>query len=302
MARPKKNTEVQEDQVMMEQTPEATPAPTKRKYTRRKTADTTATASPVENEVETEDEEVAAAPKRIGIVDPGRIYVRLFYFEPILGTWPADPEIARRFIMSKAPGAATLEDEIASMGPDAVVERALTIFNRMGDGTPHHWDFQLRGFLKAAWAANKKRPGSIASTIKGGKKLVDTEIFAYPRKIALHFDGELTYCERPLRASTPKGERVNLSNSEQAPDGTWSDVMFECLVPSDVKFVRECLNYGRYAGMGQWRNSGKGRFYWEEHAGGFDGPVIGGNFKEFYPGGYEEFKAMHPAFNWSDKG
>lgn len=28
--------------------------------------------------------------------------------------------------------------------------------------------------------------------------------------------------------------------------------------------VREWLDYGRLRGIGQWRNSGKGRFEWEE--------------------------------------
>jgi hypothetical protein len=28
--------------------------------------------------------------------------------------------------------------------------------------------------------------------------------------------------------------------------------------------VRECLDYGTKRGLGQWRNSGKGRYTWEE--------------------------------------
>ena len=32
----------------------------------------------------------------------------------------------------------------------------------------------------------------------------------------------------------------------------------------DVEYVREWLDYGRLNGIGQWRNSGKGRFVWEE--------------------------------------
>ena len=37
-----------------------------------------------------------------------------------------------------------------------------------------------------------------------------------------------------------------------------------CLVDSDMKMVREMLDYGILRGFGQWRNSGKGRFVWEE--------------------------------------
>ena len=38
----------------------------------------------------------------------------------------------------------------------------------------------------------------------------------------------------------------------------------ECLDPGLEAMVRECLNYGTKRGLGQWRNSGKGRYEWEE--------------------------------------
>lgn len=37
-----------------------------------------------------------------------------------------------------------------------------------------------------------------------------------------------------------------------------------CLDESHEKVVREWLDYGALRGIGQWRNSGKGRFEWEE--------------------------------------
>ena len=40
--------------------------------------------------------------------------------------------------------------------------------------------------------------------------------------------------------------------------------------------ARECLDYGIYRGIGQWRNSGRGRYMWEELDDG--GKVIGGNY------------------------
>lgn len=231
-------------------------------------------------------------------MESGKIYVRIFFTESILGTWPADPEIARNFVASKSPNAKTLEEEIASVGVDEVIEKSITVFNKTATGEPHHWDFQWRGFLKAAWAACKKIPGSVSSDIRAGKKMVDTVIFVFPRKVKINFNGEIDYCERPLRASTPKGERVSLANSEQIPAGAWSEIMIECLTPSDINFVREALNYGRYSGMGQWRNSGKGRFLWQELT-GFGGDVIGGNFGEYYPS-IEDFKEEHPGCSFGD--
>lgn len=45
--------------------------------------------------------------------------------------------------------------------------------------------------------------------------------------------------------------------------------------PELRSMVVECLNYGRLRGLGQWRNSGKGRYLWQELDDG--GSVIGGN-------------------------
>ena len=39
--------------------------------------------------------------------------------------------------------------------------------------------------------------------------------------------------------------------------------------------MKECLDYGTMRGLGQWRNSGKGRFVWDLLD--ESGRVIGGN-------------------------
>ena len=43
--------------------------------------------------------------------------------------------------------------------------------------------------------------------------------------------------------------------------------------------MRECLDYGIRRGLAQWRNSGKGRYVWEELDD--DGNVIGGNKADY---------------------
>lgn len=40
--------------------------------------------------------------------------------------------------------------------------------------------------------------------------------------------------------------------------------MFVSMNPKDAETVREWLDYGQLRGLFQWRNSGKGRFVWEE--------------------------------------
>lgn len=44
------------------------------------------------------------------------IKVKLTFTEPLLGTWPANPNVAREYIASKGPDASTIEDEVAALG------------------------------------------------------------------------------------------------------------------------------------------------------------------------------------------
>lgn len=190
--------------------------------------------------------------------------VKLTFTEPILGTCPADEEVYRNFIAAKAPDASTLEEEVAAIGVDGVVEKGLTVFPRTDDGKPFLYDYQIKGFFKDTCGGLKRVKGTVSSGIKAYKKEIDKLIFPQPRQIAFEYDGEIGFCQRPLRAQTMQGERVSLAISEQIPAG--ASVVFDIELFSDnhEKAVREWLDYGKYSGIGQWRNSGKGRFTWEE--------------------------------------
>ena len=95
------------------------------------------------------------------------------------------------------------------------------------------------------------------------KRIVDNFIFVSPRKIAIA--GEVgEHCARPLRADTMKGERVSLATSETIKAGAVIEAEIKTLSPSLDELVRSCLDYGANKGLGQWRNSGKGRFSWQE--------------------------------------
>lgn len=97
---------------------------------------------------------------------------------------------------------------------------------------------------------------------------IDNLIFVGARRIPLWMPIDLdltaTDNQRPLRAFTPQGERVALAHSEEAPAGTYIEVTFHCMVDSDVALVKEWLDYGKWKGMGQWRNASYGRMKWEE--------------------------------------
>lgn len=62
------------------------------------------------------------------------IKVKLITTEGMLGTSPFNEEIYRDFIGSKSPDAATVEEEVAALGADAVTEKGMTGFPRDEDG------------------------------------------------------------------------------------------------------------------------------------------------------------------------
>jgi hypothetical protein len=194
--------------------------------------------------------------------------VRITFIEPILGTQPADPELHTRFIASKAPDHETMAEEVAAMGAAEVEERSKTIFPKMEDGTPFLWDYQIKGFFKDSCGMLRRVSSSKSKKLTAYKKEIDGLIFVEPRRIPLWMPSDLdltaTDCQRPLRAQTPQGERVALAHSEEAPAGTYIEITITCLKDELMPLVVEWLNYGKLRGIGQWRNSGKGRYVWEE--------------------------------------
>ena len=112
----------------------------------------------------------------------------------------------------------------------------------------------------------RKVKGTKSEKIKAYKKQIDGLIFIKERKIPLEFEGEMGTCQRPLRGQTAQGERIALACSETVPAGATCEFTVICFCESDEALVKEWLDYGQYHGMLQWRNSGKGRFIWEEIA------------------------------------
>ena len=188
--------------------------------------------------------------------------VRITFTEPILGTWPADPQVAEKYIASKAPNAATIKDEIAATSVEEVTEKSMTIFPR-NEGGPVLYDYQVKGFFKDACGMLGRVKGTKSSGVKAYKKVIDGLIFPEPRMIPLSLAGEIGNCQRPLRAQTAQGERVSLANSEELPAGTSAEFSVRLLDEGHEPLVLEWLDYGKLRGLGQWRNSGKGRFTYE---------------------------------------
>lgn len=188
--------------------------------------------------------------------------IRITFIEPILGTWPADPEVASKYIASKAPDAGTIKDEIAATSVEEVTEKSMTIFPR-GEGGPVLYDYQVKGFFKDACSMLSRVKDTKSSGVKAYKKVIDGLIFPEPRMIPLKLNGEIGNCQRPLRAQTAQGERVSLANSEELPAGTTAEFTVRLLDGNHEPLILEWLEYGKLRGLGQWRNSGKGRFTFE---------------------------------------
>ena len=202
--------------------------------------------------------------------------IRWTFLEGVLGTSTANPDIYRDYLASRAPSEERAEEEAVTIGLSVEDEfkKAMTIFPKLEDGTPFQYDFQVKGFMKDACGmlnrlagkdenGKKKKGVNESSKMKAFKKEIDGNIFVFPRKIPIRFDGELTVCQRSLRASTPQGERVSLSASEEAPAGSTMEFWVLCLNEEHIPAVKEWMDYGVLRGTGQWRNSGKGRFAYE---------------------------------------
>lgn len=190
--------------------------------------------------------------------------VRLTFAEEVLGTASANPEIHREFIASKAPDAPSVEDEVAAIGAGEVADKGTTVFPRDAEGRPFLWDYQVKGFFKDACSMLRRAKGTKSAKLTAFKKVIDGMIFVEEREIPFLFEGEVGSCQRPLRAQTAQGERVALAESESVPAGAAVELTVACLDPAHMELVREWLDYGRLRGIGQWRNSGKGRFEWRE--------------------------------------
>lgn len=208
------------------------------------------------------------------------MHIRMTFVESILGTMPNNPDIYRAFIGSKSPDAATVEDEVRSLGADAVAENQMTVFPALDDGTPFLYDYQIKGFFKGACGHLRSVPGSESSKLKAYKKIIDGHIFPKPRKIIFHDVEEIGECQRPLRAQTAQGERVSLAMSEEIPAGAWIQFDVELFDAKEYEYVVEWLDFAIYNGIGQWRNASHGRAIWEELDD--NGKVIGGNSEEYY--------------------
>jgi len=198
------------------------------------------------------------------------IKVAITFIEEILGTECADKDVHKEFIASKSKDAAKMEEELAALSADELVDKAVTVFARDTECVPMLWDYQIKGFFKDAIGLLLELEPKQINVGKSKlskwtvKRLLDNYLFITPRRVRFSDTSQVGICTRPLRAQTMRGERIALASSETMPAG--SVITFEITMMDDglETLVRAALEYGKLKGIGQWRNSGKGRFEFKE--------------------------------------
>jgi hypothetical protein len=208
-----------------------------------------------------------------GTLTSNVIHVEATFLHPVLGTAPGNPDLYAEFIGQKSDvDSERIKDELASLPAEELEAKGKTVFHRDDDGNPCLLDYQIKGMLKQAFVAfcefGDIKLGKNKISKWTAKRIVDLFVFVYPREIPLMMPegSELEECVRPLRGEIRSGgrimERVALACSERSPKGTKIRFSVEWLRPELEKTVMMALNYGSKNGIGQWRNSGMGRFEW----------------------------------------
>jgi hypothetical protein len=181
--------------------------------------------------------------------------VRLNFITPLLGTQPqkdiALEHTANRYTEN---GGVLPDDELGTF--DEELQKGTTGFHKI-DGKPILYDYQIKGFLKEAGLTFNGLHG-----VKALRSKIDKYVFVTPRQIFIHMpEGSvIDYLERPLRADTPKGQRVGIARSEMIPEGSWVEFGLKVYDgPIDEEMLRDLFSYAQDKGFLQWRNGGYGR-------------------------------------------
>jgi len=186
-----------------------------------------------------------------------KYHIKLTFIEPMLGTVPYNPEVYKRFIESKKPED---QQEDESKTVESRELSGWTGFHKDDDGLLFIYDYMIKGFLKAASdvikSSDKTNPN------RGLKQRIDRFVFVFPRQISLEVKDADGILERPLRAMTMQGPRVSVVRSDFIKKGRSLEFEIHILEQGVMgrNTLENLLDYGKYKGLGQFRNGSYGRF------------------------------------------
>ena len=224
------------------------------------------------------------------------IRVKCTLIEEALGLNAADPDIHAKFVELKkaklkkaeadeisanldkehdeikrmADERRKLKNDIDSLRTDAAENSLSVFFIDEETKKPYFTKHQIRGYIKDKFTILKElKRGSFATFKKMPKTVVNRQVFVGPDKILIDLPPgeEMGRCTRPIRIEKFPVEENSIKVSESVPAGSTLKFSVGILDDSLKDCVIEALEYGALHGLGQWRNSGKGRFHfaiWDE--------------------------------------
>jgi len=202
--------------------------------------------------------------------------VTLTFTRDLLGSTPKDKDVYATYIEELK------EKRIESLGTEDLggpeVDTVPAPVKEEGGWTGFHgdesglfiYDYVVKGFLKESARLQAELYAEKGKTPPPLRSKIDHYWFVTPRKIRIvHADGSPILkpddtLSRPLRASTPQGMRVCLAKSDVICEGSKLTFALEMFDTKHIKgpeqLLESLLKYGKFKGLGQWRNAGYGAF------------------------------------------
>lgn len=213
-------------------------------------------------------------------------FFELELLEDCLGTGPSDKDLLSTFIASRAPDAASREEEIAVLGEDTMVQKGTTVFYRgifrdngkkfidVLDRTegfhfgpedhdfqkmPFFWNYQIRGMFKDSCGLLSRASYGESAGLKAYKKVIDGGVFVFPRRLAIKTspyyitdEGDFIPCDSTNLQVLQRPLRIQDKNGERTA------IAASEVVPagSRIKFGVAVTDPKFMAGVYEWLNYG----------------------------------------------
>ena len=195
----------------------------------------------------------------------------------LLGTVPKDPIAYGTYIGPQKPDT-VIEDVVDEKEIDNIHEKEKGWTGFMSDDKGLFiYSYMVTGFLKNTGevlargdhgiTVQKERGTKGNKTVeeeklKGIRGKIDRYVFTSPRKLYFNRTEPDGVLERPIRIMLPTGPRVSVTKSDYMNPGLQLEFSLTLINNKEVTWdiIEGLFAYGEFAGLGQWRSGGHGRF------------------------------------------